>query len=240
MQSLYALVVVVATVILGFSLGKAIGGNAYQPETKTIDQISATTSAEVKPSLLKRLLGIAPTSVPEKLQENNTFPTNTSQQNNSSNTSQPTGLPVTHVPQVTTAIVYSPTKAPTSYSVPTSVAQSPTSAPTTATQTPVTVATIQVDTVWHAGNSDQPVYNGIVRVKDTVSGQILASGTTSSGGRIRFDNVPAERSVDVILLKPSDWQTDYCGDKQTFFLSSGQFKSIQLRLRSLGSTPCEH
>jgi len=233
LKSSYSFIIVVATIVLGFSIGKAIGRHAYQPETKTIDQKSATISAEVKPSLLKRLLGIAPTSVPEKLQENNTSPTNSptspSQQNSNANTAQPTGYLVTQVPAV-----------PTSYSSPTSIPQIPTSVPPTATQVPAAGAIIQADAVWHAGNSDQSVYNGIVRVKDTVSGQILASGTTSSGGRIRFDNVPAERSVDVILLKPSDWQTDYCGDKQTFFLSSGQFKSLQLRLRSLGSTPCEH
>jgi hypothetical protein len=233
LKSSYSFIIVVATIVLGFYIGRAIGGHAYQPETKTIDQISATSSAEVKPSLLKRLLGIAPTSVPEKLQEKNTSPTNSptspSQQNSNASTAQPTGYLVTQVPAV-----------PTSYSSPTSIPQIPTSVPPTATQVPAAGAIIQADAVWHAGNSDQSVYNGIVRVKDTVSGQILASGTTSSGGRIRFDNVPAERSVDVILLKPSDWQTDYCGDKQTFFLSSGQFKSLQLRLRSLGSTPCEH
>jgi len=233
LKSSYSFIIVVATIVLGFSIGKAIGRHAYQPETKIFDQKSATISAEVKPSLLKRLLGIAPTSVPEKLQENNTSPTNSptspSQQNSNANTAQPTGYLVTQVPAI-----------PTSYSSPTSIPQIPTSVPPTATQVPAAGAIIQADAVWHAGNSDQSVYNGIVRVKDTVSGQILASGTTSSGGRIRFDNVPAERSVDVILLKPSDWQTDYCGDKQTFFLSSGQFKSLQLRLRSLGSTPCEH
>ena len=52
LKSSYSFIIVVAIIVLGFSIGRAIGGYAYQPETKTIDQISATSSAEVKLSLI--------------------------------------------------------------------------------------------------------------------------------------------------------------------------------------------
>lgn len=230
-----------AIVVTGFSIGQAIAKKSIpqiysQPNIQQKSQKSNENKTLFQKVFGKKTDGIAPTFTPPSTEKpHTTSPTGTAK-NKTATPSQLTIAPTTimltdtpsPIPTDTPSVSVSSTPIPTQ----TSPTQSPTSVPSS-------TATIQIDAVWHNGSSDEPLYKGIVKVKDSNAGTTLAQGTTSSSGRLTLSNVPANKKVDVILLKPADWQTEYCGDKQTFDLASGQFKGLSMRLRPQGSNPCE-
>ncbi|MBP9798315.1 hypothetical protein KBC70_04185 [Candidatus Woesebacteria bacterium] len=246
-QSIALLTVLLAGIIFsGFSIGQSIAKPSNLESTSKIAVAKPASSEIKKETLFTKVFGEKeeePTTAPTTNQEDKkTSPTSIKKTTTTSknNTTNPTSGSAP-----TTAVVYPttiPSSAPTSTTVystplPTTSQASPTTVPTSV---PSSTATIQVDALWNSGSSDQPVYRGIVKIKDANSGTTLAQGTTSSSGRITFSNVPANRKIDAILLQPTDWQTEYCGDKQTFDLSAGQFKGLSMRIRPQGSSPCEH
>lgn len=247
LQSIALLTALSAGIIFsGFSIGQSIAEKSHSESAPKTSGIKPASSEIKKETLFTKVFGEKeeePTTAPTTNQtDKKTSPTTikkttTTSQNN-------TAYPTSGAVPITAAVYPTaiPSAAPTSTTVystplPTTIQASPTTAPTSV---PSSTATIQVDALWNSGSSDQPVYRGIVKIKDANSGTTLAQGTTSSSGRLTFSNVPANRKIDAILLQPADWQTEYCGDKQTFDLAAGQFKGLSMRIRPQGSSPCEH
>lgn len=124
-----------------------------------------------------------------------------------------------------------------------SVVPSPSPSPSpVATPSPSSItnsyASVNVYALIHAGFSDSVVYRGRVRIKNP-SGIIINSGLTDSNGYYRVDNLPSNQTVDVILVQPEDYATQYCGDKQSVTLNAGGYYPLTMRLGPLGSNPCE-
>lgn len=221
--------------------GQALIDNPNSEESREVtEKLKETTDiqnkilAKVSTKLSQSSSEVIRKAVEEtnKSVENNNNPSS-----NNSNTYQTPPIAVnsnTPSPAVSSTPVAQKTSIPTATTVPT-----PTPTPTLVpTSQPVTTGSIKVLAVIHAGYSDSNVYKGKVTVKNN-SGVILAIGQTDPNGYYTANNLPSGQNLDVILLQPDDYATQYCGDKWSVNLSSGGFATQTMRLRSLGSTPCE-
>lgn len=99
-------------------------------------------------------------------------------------------------------------------------------------------ATLVVYAQDRAESPSNPLYQGIVKVKNPTSGAVVASGVTEPG-YLRLENISIG-TYDVVLLKPSSYQSDTCGQKQSVTLTTGNTSSIYMRLSGIAVSgyPC--
>lgn len=212
----------------------------FQANKIEVSSKSATLSSK-KPvnSAKTKFSTSSPTASPKTTPNSN--PTNPNQNNqidtNNQNTSQTSGTTNSNNSSSTST---NPNPSPTPIQQGSTLTESPN--PATTPEPPPTnsdpLGTVDILALVHPGNQDINLSNGRIRIKDPVSGQVLASGTTDYNGRLRLTDVPGNRNIEVVLLPPSDSFTSYCGSKWNTFLSSGGFVGQNMRLAEPGSSPC--
>lgn len=211
----------------------------FQANKIEVSSKSATLSSKKPVNSAKTTFSTSsPTASPKTTPNSN--PTNPNQNNqidtNNQNTSQTSGTTTSSSSSTST----NPNPSPAPIQQGSTITESPNPAttpePTPANSDPL--GTVDILALVHPGNQDINLSNGRIRIKDPVSGQVLASGTTDYNGRLRLTGVPGNRNIEVVLLPPSDSFTSYCGSKWNTFLSSGGFVGQNMRLAEPGSSPC--
>lgn len=83
------------------------------------------------------------------------------------------------------------------------------------------------------------LYMGIVRVKHPISGVVVASGEMTTPGYLRLENITAG-TYDVVLLKPTSFNSDTCGQKVSVTLDVGETERVYMRLSGIAVSgyPC--
>lgn len=101
-----------------------------------------------------------------------------------------------------------------------------------------TYGQIDISVFINGAHTDYVVDRARIKIKDAATGQLLAQGLSNQGYFIA-PLVPANRQLDITMVQPTDYVTQYCGDKWSVYLPANSTRGQTMRLRSLGSTPCE-